>query len=237
MAAQPEAERWNFITHFTAFVASVLFSAWIMSAFARDQGALMIVSSGLFCLSMMTLYAASSLYHLAKDERRKRRLKVFDHSAIFVLIAGTYSPFTLAGIGGAWGWSLFGVIWGLAVLGVTLKAVAYGLWLPLPPPPPVDHLHAAHEPIRRMPRGLSALSLVVYLAMGWLIVIAIAPLWRSLSPGGLAWLFAGGACYTVGAAFYGWRSLRFHHAVWHLWVMAGSACHVAAVLWHVIPGR
>jgi len=230
-------ERANALTHGIGTALAVAALA-VMVTFASLRGsARHVVGAALFGATLVLLYLMSTLYHALRGPRAKKVFKILDHAAIYLLISGTYTPFCLAVLKGAWGWSLFGVIWGLAVLGVTLKAVTYGLWLPLPPPPAVDHLHSVPEPPRRMPRGISALSLAVYLAMGWLIVIAIVPLWRALSPGGLAWLFAGGACYTLGAGFYGWRSLRFHHAVWHLWVMAGSACHVAAVLWHVIPGR
>ena len=206
---------------------------------AASGSAAQVLGCTVYGTTLLLLYLASTVYHAwpARLVRVKRVLQRVDHGAIYLLIAGTYTPFCLAVLQGAWGWTLFGIIWGLAVLGVALKSVLYAKWMPLPAPPPLDHLHTAPETARKAPKSLGMVSTAIYLAMGWLIVLAIVPLWRSLSPGGLFWLFAGGACYTLGAAFYLWKSLRFHHAIWHLWVMAGSACHFFAVLWHVIPGR
>jgi hemolysin III len=139
----------------------------------------------------------------------KKVFHVFDHAAIFLLIAGTYTPYCLATLRGAWGWSLFGIVWGLALLGVTFKAI-FG---------------------PRMPW----LSTTVYIAMGWIVLIALKPLAQAMPSGGLLWLFGGGVFYTAGVIFYGWKKLTYHHAIWHLFVMAGSACHVASVLFFVIP--
>lgn len=227
----------NSLTHGLGTALSVA-GLVLLVVFASLRGsARHIVGAALFGASLVLLYLMSTLYHAFRGPRVKKVFKILDHSAIFILIAGTYTPFCLAVLQGAWGWTLFGIIWGLAVLGVALKSVLYAKWMPLPAPPPLDHLHTAPETARKAPKSLGMVSTAIYLAMGWLIVLAIVPLWRSLSPGGLFWLFAGGACYTLGAAFYLWKSLRFHHAIWHLWVMAGSACHFFAVLWHVIPGR
>lgn len=168
-----------------------------------------VVGTTLFGACLVVLYAMSTLYHAFRGPRVKKVFHILDHSAIFLLIAGTYTPFCLGPLWGAWGWSLFGLIWGLATLGVTFKAV-FGPRLP-------------------------ALSTSVYLAMGWIVLIAILPLWRHLPAGGLFWLFLGGASYSVGVAFYIWHRLPFHHAVWHLFVLAGSACHVVAVMAYVIP--
>lgn len=207
----------------------------LMTIFAALRGdARHIVGAVLFGSTLVLLYTMSTLYHAFRGPRVKKVFKILDHSAIYLLIAGTYTPFTLAAIRGAWGWSLFGIIWGLAILGVVLKATLYAKWVPAITPKPVDHLHALPDgPVP--PRHMKAISTAIYLAMGWLIVIAIVPLWHALSAAGLAWLFGGGLCYTAGAAFYSWRSLRFHHAIWHLFVVAGSLCHFFAVLWHVIP--
>jgi len=154
------------------------------------------------------LYAMSTLYHAFRGPRVKKVFHILDHAAIFLLIAGTYTPYCLAMKGG-WGWSLFGIVWGLAVLGITCKAV-FG------------------------PR-MKWLSTAVYIAMGWLIVIALGPLVRSFPMGGLVSLFGGGVFYTVGVIFYLWKRLSYHHAIWHVFVMLGSACHVASVLFFVIP--
>jgi hemolysin III len=225
------------LTHGVATALSIA-ALVVMVVFASLRGsARHIVGAALFGASLILLYLMSTLYHAFRGPRLRKVFKILDHSAIFILIAGTYTPFCLGVLKGAWGWTLFGVIWGLAALGVTLKAVLYGKWMRLPAPPPLDHLHGTPDPGPTMPRGLKILSTLVYLAMGWLIVLALAPLAQALSRAGLAWLFLGGACYTLGTLFYMWHSLRYHHAIWHLWVMAGSACHVFAVLWHVIPGK
>lgn len=182
----------------------------LMVVFASLRGtARHIVGVSLFGACLVILYAMSTLYHAFRGPRVKKVFHILDHAAIFLLIAGTYTPFCLATLRGGWGWSIFGVIWGLAVVGITFKAI-FGPRFPW-------------------------LSTSVYLAMGWLVVIAIAPLVRALPTGGLLWLFGGGICYTVGVAFYSWHRLPFHHAVWHLFVLAGSACHVAAVMFFVIP--
>jgi hemolysin III len=139
----------------------------------------------------------------------KRILKIVDHSAIYLLIAGTYTPFTLVILRGAWGWSLFGVVWGLALLGILWK-----IWF-------VDRF--------------TVVSTTVYLMMGWLAVIAVKPLFALVPAGGIALILAGGICYTIGVGFFAWRRLPFHHAVWHLFVLAGSTCHYIAVLLYVLP--
>jgi hemolysin III len=178
----------------------------------------------------------STLYHAFRGPRVKKVFKILDHSAIYLLIAGTYTPFTLAAIRGPWGWSLFGVIWGLAAAGIALKATLYARYVPAVIARPIDHLHTVPE-IPPPPKHLERISLLLYLAMGWLVVIAIVPLWHALPAAGLAWLFGGGLCYTLGAVFYSWHTLRFHHAIWHLFVVSGSVCHFFAVLWHVIPAK
>jgi hemolysin III len=153
------------------------------------------------------LYSASTLYHALPVGGAKRVFRVLDHSAIYLLIAGTYTPFTLGALRGPWGWALLGTIWTLAVFGILAKSTL-GFRFP-------------------------QLSTVLYLAMGWLVLIAIRPLVVHVSPAGLVWLFAGGVCYTAGVAFYATDTrLRYGHALWHVFVVAGSACHVAAVLWY-----
>ena len=224
----------NSLTHGFGAALSVAALA-LMTTFAALRGdARQVVGAVIFGSTLVLLYTMSTLYHAFRGPRLKKVFKILDHSAIYLLIAGTYTPFTLGAIRGAWGWSLFGVIWGLAALGVALKAVLYAKWVPAVVPKAVDHLHTPPD-LPSPPRRMKAVSTLLYLAMGWLIVIAIVPLWRALPAAGLAWLFGGGLCYTAGAAFYTWRSLRFHHAVWHLFVVAGSFCHFFAVLGYVIP--
>jgi len=170
-----------------------------------------VVSGAIYGSTLILLYASSTFYHAFPPGRTKQVFRVLDHSAIFLLIAGTYTPFTLVTLGGAWGWSLFGVVWGLAVAGIVLEAV--------------------------FPGRLRVLQVILYLAMGWVGVVAGRPLIEALEPQGLALLVAGGLFYTVGVVFYVWRSLRFHHAIWHVFVLGGSTCHFFAVLLHVIPPR
>jgi hemolysin III len=165
-----------------------------------------IVGASVFAGTMVVLYLASTLYHALPRNRAKRVFRILDHSAIFLLIAGTYTPFTLGVLRGVWGWTLFVVVWGLAVLGITLKSVR-GIRYP-------------------------QLSTTLYVAMGWLALIAIRPLWFHMPTAGWLWLITGGLAYTSGVAFYAAEQLRYGHFVWHLFVLAGTACHFCAVLWY-----
>ncbi len=162
-----------------------------------------IVGAAIFTATLILLYTASTLYHAARSPSLKARMKVLDHASIYLLIAGTYTPFTLVGLRGGWGWSLFGVIWGLAVAGVIFKLFAAGRF--------------------------RLVSTGIYLGMGWLVLIAIGPMIRQLDPAIIVWLVAGGVAYTSGTVFYHNRRVPYSHAVWHGFVMAGSACHGVAV--------
>ena len=170
-----------------------------------------IAASAVYGATLVLLYVASTLYHGIPHLGAKRILRVLDHSAIYLLIAGTYTPFTLVSLRGPWGWTLFGLIWGLAILGITLKVAAIGRF-----------------------RGL---SLALYLGMGWLVVIALGPLTAAVAHNGLVLLLLGGIAYTSGVVFYVWRRLPYHHAVWHAFVLAGSVFHFFAILLYVAPGR
>jgi hemolysin III len=213
-------------------VVMVVFAA--LHGTARD-----VVGTAIFGSSLILLYLMSTLYHAFRGPRVKLVFKIFDHSAIFMLIAGTYTPFCLSALRGAVGWTLFGLVWGLAVLGIVFKAVFYArLAKQVFRPPAVDHLHALPSDTDMDPafaRRMGYLSTGIYLLMGWLIVFAAKPLGQALSTHGLYWLFAGGGFYSVGAAIYSLKKLPYHHALWHLFVVAASACHVFAVLFHVIP--
>lgn len=167
------------------------------------------VGAAVFGSSLVACYAASTLYHAVREPRAKRVLQRIDHAAIFVLIAGTYTPFTLVSLRGSWGWSLLASVWGLAILGIALQTT-------------IPHL------MRR-------LSVVLYLAMGWLAVVVLEPLARTLGADALALLVLGGVTYSVGVVFYAWRRLPYHHAIWHVFVLAGSACHWACVFGYLIP--
>lgn len=200
----------NSITHGVALVASLAAIPVLMLASAGPRDAWQITGGVIFGTTLVLMYAASTLYHAIPVPRAKRVLRVIDHGAIYLLIAGSYTPFTLGALRGPVGWTLLATIWSLALLGILAKCV----WR------------------FRFPR----LSTALYLGMGWLAVLALRPMMTHVSPAGLAWLLAGGLCYTVGVLFYvtDWR-VRYGHAVWHGFVAAGSACHFCAVLWYASP--
>ncbi len=203
------AELANSITHGLGAVLSVAALVGMVMLAALRGTARDVVGVGVFGASLVVLYTMSTLYHSFRNPKAKHIFHILDHAAIYLLIAGTYTPYCLAILRGSWGWSIFGVIWGLAGLGILFKAV-FG------------------------PR-MRWLSTTVYIAMGWLVVIAIGPLARSMPLGGLITLFGGGFFYTGGVVFYVWRKLPYHHAAWHIFVMLGSACHVVSVIFFVIP--
>lgn len=200
-------ERFNSISHLVGASLAVAGTAVLVVLAARVGDPWKIVSFSIYGAMLVALYLFSTLYHSVRG-RAKDVLRKFDHCSIYLLIAGSYTPFALVSIRGAWGWSLLGVVWGLALLGI-----AQELWLA---------------------RGARILSLVIYLAMGWLALVAVWPLWRALQADGFAWLLAGGALYTIGIVFYvADRKVRHGHGIWHLFVMGGSSCHFLAVLLHV----
>jgi hemolysin III len=182
----------------------------VLVAFAAKQGdAWHVTSCSIFGAALILCFTTSTLYHSVQAERLKHTLRALDHSAIFVLIAGTYTPFLLVNLRGAWGWSLFALIWGLTVLGIALRLFLKG--------------------------RLHGLVVSIYLAMGWAVVIAAEPMLRHVGTGGLVLLAAGGLAYTAGVAFYKWKRLPYNHAIWHGFVLAGAALHFFAVLFYVIP--
>jgi hemolysin III len=197
----------NSVTHGVGWLLSVGGLATLVTFAAITGGVLRVVSCAVFGATLVLLYAASTLYHALPYERAKRVFRVLDHSAIFVLIAGTYTPLSLVAVGGPWGWSLFGAIWLLAVVGVLLNTIAHGRW--------------------------RWMSITLYVTMGWLVVIAIRPLVASVGTGVLMLVISGGLAYTFGLVFYGWRRLPYGHAVWHLFVLAGSVLHYLAVFFEV----
>jgi len=181
----------------------------LLVVFAAQKGsAIHVVSCAIYGVTLVVLYASSTLYHSLPSGSGKRVFGILDHAAIFLLIAGTYTPFALVTLDGGLGWSVFGVIWGLAIGGVLLEAVSRGR-------------------ARR-------LQLLLYLVMGWGIVGAARPLLQELTTAGLVLLLAGGFAYTLGVIFFVWKR-PFHHAVWHVFVLGGSICHFFAVLLYVIP--
>ena len=195
----------NSVSHGAALVAAAVAAPFPIIAAARGGTAADIVGASVFAATMVLLYAASMLYHAVPHPRAKRLLRKLDHGAIYLLIAGTYTPFTLGALGGPWGWTLFGVVWSLAVVGVALKAF--------------DRM--SHP----------AWSTGLYLAMGWSVLFALGPLIERVATGGLVLLAGGGLAYTAGVVFFTLDSrLRYGHFVWHLFVVAGTACHYFAVL-------
>lgn len=182
----------------------------VLTAFASLHGdAWHIVGCSIFGTALILLYTTSTLYHSIPLPRVKRVLRTLDHSAIFILIAGTYTPFLLVNLRGPWGWSLFGVIWGLALLGIVLRIVRG--------------------------RRSTFVSVALYIGMGWAVVVAAKPLLNSVAPGGLWLLLLGGLAYTLGVIFYVWKRLPYHHAIWHVFVLAGGILHFFAILFYVIP--
>lgn len=198
----------NSVTHGIGLCLSLAGLAILVALASLHGGAIHVVSCAVYGSTLVAMYATSTLYHSARSPRAKRVLKILDHCSIYLLIAGTYTPFTLVTLRGGWGWTLFGVVWGMSVLGILFKAFL----------------------VHRFP----VVSTLIYLTMGWLVVVAVEPLLRLTPRGALLWLVAGGIAYTAGTAFYMWKRLPYSHAVWHLFVLGGSACHYCAVV-YVVP--
>ncbi len=209
-AYPPREELANRLTHGLGAALSVAGLGLLVVFSARYGDAWQVVSTAIFGTTLVLLYTSSTLYHSSRDDRRKVLLQKFDHAAIFLLIAGSYTPFLLVTLRGPWGWSLFGVVWGLAIIGVALKFWFAGRF--------------------------RVVSTLIYIGMGWLVMVAIKPLMAALPAGGLKLLIAGGLCYTGGTVFYLWKRLPYQHAIWHLFVLAGSACHWVAVFFYVVSG-
>ncbi|MBN1473118.1 MAG: hemolysin III family protein [Syntrophaceae bacterium] len=205
----PLEEILNSITHGTGALMS-LAGLVLLIVFASLYGeARHIISCTIFGVSLVLLYTASTLYHSFRKPRVKFVFRIVDHSCIYILIAGTYTPFMLVAVRGVLGWTIFGIVWGMTVLGILFK------------------LFFIHR--------FKILSTLAYIAMGWIAIFAIKPIFQSLSEGAIFWLIAGGLAYTVGIIFYAWKKLPFNHAIWHLFVLAGSICHFVSVLFYVIP--
>ncbi len=193
----------NSVSHGVGFVAAVAVLP-VLVVSALQHGAASVVGAVVFGVSAALLYLTSTLYHALAPNRAKQVFQILDHGAIYILIAGTYTPFMLGALRGPWGWTLLGSIWVLAIFGIVLKARG-GI---------------------RYPRFSTGL----YLAMGWLVIVAAKPLWDAVPTWGLVWLAAGGLAYTAGVWFYAASRLPYRHFVWHLFVLAGTACHAVAVL-------
>ena len=193
----------NSVSHGIGFL-TVLAATPFLVLRSIPHGAANIVAVSVFAATMAVLYLASTLYHAVPNPRAKRVLRTVDHAAIFLLIAGTYTPFTLGVLRGAWGWALFGTVWGLALAGIIFKLVG-GLRFPFA-------------------------STTIYVAMGWLVLVVIQPLVSRLPQAGLMWLLGGGIAYTGGVVFYAMKQVRYSHFLWHLSVLTGTTCHFVAVM-------
>jgi len=204
----PLEEMTNIISHAIGLILSVVALLLMLIRASESGNTLHIVSAAIFGISLIALYAASTLYHSAKDPKVRSRLRINDHATIYILIAGTYTPFTLITLNGWVGWTVFGVSWGMAIAGVTLKLFFTGKY--------------------------NALSTLMYVFMGWIIIFAIKPLVNSLSSEGLFWLIAGGVAYTTGAVIYSIKKIEFNHAIFHLFVLLGSLCHFISVYFYVL---
>ncbi len=198
----------NAVIHGVGLVAAVIAGSVLVTLTAQVGDVREVVSVAVFAATAVLLFTASTLYHAIPHPRAQQPLKVLDHCAIFLLIAGTYTPFTLVGLRGGWGWSLFGVVWTLAAIGIGLKLFFTGRF--------------------------RLVSTLVYVAMGWIVVVAIGPLIDRVPPDTIAWLIAGGLLYTVGAVFYLWHRVPYNHAIWHAFVLGGCICHFVAVFTQVL---
>lgn len=198
----------NVVTHGIGLLLSLLGLAWLLSASLASGDVWKIVCASVFGGSLVLLYSSSTLYHSVMEEGLKLTLRMIDHCAIYILIAGSYTPFALVTIGGSWGWTLFGIVWGLAFVGILAKIFFFGRW--------------------------RLLSTLFYIGMGWLIVIDVRSLVDGLPLQGCVLLLAGGLSYTFGAIIYSLKRPVYHHAIWHLFCVGGSVCHYFAVLHFVL---
>ena len=204
------AEEWiNISSHAVGLVLSVVALTLLVMHANLNGNVWHIVSFSIFGASLIVLFAASTVYHSAKNPDVRARLRIVDHASIYVLIAGTYTPFTLVTLNGSTGWTIFGITWGMALCGIVLKLFFTGRY--------------------------SLLSTLMYVFMGWVIIFAIKPLVENLSSEGLFWLVLGGVSYTVGAILYSIKKIKFNHAIFHVFVLLGAFCHFVSVYFYVLP--
>ena len=197
------------VTHGIGALLSVLGLATLVVYSSKYGDAWHIVSTSIYGATLIALYTSSTLYHAIAIPNIKKFLQKLDHAAIFLLIAGTYTPFTLVNLRGGWGWTLFGIVWSIAIAGMIMELIVQ--------------------------KRYKTVSIGLYLGLGWIVMIAIGPLIDSIPTGGLILLLAGGVFYSLGVVFYVWKTLLYHHAIWHLFVLAGSTFHFLAVFYYVIP--
>jgi hemolysin III len=203
----PFEEKINIISHGIGIIMSVIASVFLIVKGIEDNNAINLFSYIIYGLSLTLLYSASTIYHNSKTESVRRKLNIFDHASIYVLIAGTYTPYSLITLHGTTGWIVFGIIWGLAISGVILKLFFIGKY--------------------------KILSTAMYVFMGWLMIIAISPMIENLSKEGLIWLLAGGISYTIGAVLYSIKKIKFNHAIFHILVLIGSVSHFISIYFYV----
>lgn len=207
----PAEENINIITHAVGFIFSIAALVLLVTRASLHGNIWHVASFSIFGSSLLILYAASTVYHSAKTPETRNRFKILDHASIYVLIAGTYTPYTLITLNGATGWVIFGISWAMALTGIVLKLFFTGRY--------------------------NLLSTIMYISMGWVIVFAIKPLIHHLPLKGIFWLFAGGISYTMGAILYSIDKIKFNHAIFHVFVLFGSFCHFMSVFFYVLPGR
>ncbi len=206
---EPKEEKFNVISHTMGLVLSVIALILLVVYSSLKGNTWHIVSFSIYGASLIVLYSASTFYHYVQNPRLRYKLNIFDHAAIYVLIAGTYTPFTLVVLKGWVGWTIFGVSWGLALAGIVLKLFFTGKY--------------------------DKISTFAYVLMGWVVIFAIKPLVQNLPFEGLMWLLAGGIFYTVGAVLYSIKNLEYNHAIFHIFVLLGSFAHFIAVFFYVLP--
>ena len=207
----PIEEKINIISHGIGLILSIVALVLLVTHANLHGDVWHVVSFSIFGASLIILYAASTFYHSAKKPRLRKRMKIIDHASIYVLIAGSYTPFTLVTLNSTIGWVIFGTSWGLALTGIILKLFFTGKY--------------------------NLISTIMYILMGWVIILAIKPLINNLPLEGLLLLFAGGISYTIGAIIYSIRKIKFNHAIFHIFVLMGSFCHFISVFYYVLPSE
>ena len=203
-------EIFNSVSHGAGAALAIAGAAVLMAVAAFTFDPFKIASAALYSFCLIVMYTMSTLYHSIVNKTAKNVMRIFDHTSIFLLIAGTYTPYTLVTLrnSGYWGWSIFGVVWGCAILGIVFNAISI--------------------------EKFKVFSMIAYLAMGWCVLSAILPLIKALAPGGLILLFIGGAFYTLGITFFALTKIKFMHAIWHLFVLTGSITHFFSILFYVM---
>tara|TARA_R110000787_G_scaffold28923_4_gene78765 strand:+ start:43516 stop:44160 length:645 start_codon:yes stop_codon:yes gene_type:complete len=203
----PLEEKWNVYTHALGLLLSIIGLILLISKTINEGSLVRIISFSIFGLSLIILYTASTLFHNSKDPKRRRQLNIFDHASIYILIAGSYTPFTLITLKGSLGWIIFGIVWGIAFIGIVLKLFYTGRF--------------------------EKASTIAYVLMGWIVMIVIKPILENISIEGFYWLLGGGVSYTIGAILYSIQKIKYNHAIFHVFVLSGSICHFIAIYYYV----